>query len=66
MAVYEDADLDLDEGTDLTIWNHNRNSGTASTVLTIETIPESGPKATRYDETQAAGATLIYSKRTCP
>ena len=56
-AIYEAADLDLDEGTDLTVYNRNRNSATASTVTSIETSPEAG-KATSYDETQAAGATL--------
>lgn len=61
MAIYEDADLDVDEGTDLTIYNRNRNSATASVVSTIETAPEAG-KATSYDETQAAGATLDTSK----
>jgi len=57
MAIYEDADLDVDEGTDLTIWNRDRNSLTASTVSSIETTPEVG-KATSYTEAQAAGATL--------
>lgn len=57
MAIYEDADLDVDEGTDLTIWNRDRNSATASVVSTIETVPEAG-KATSYTEAQAAGATL--------
>jgi len=56
-AIYEDADLDLDEGTDLTVWNHDRNSLTASTVLTIETAPDAG-KATSYTEAQISGATL--------
>lgn len=57
MAIYEVADLDVDEGTDLTIYNRDRNSATASTVTTIETTPEAG-KATSYTEAQAAGATL--------
>lgn len=57
MAIYEDADLDLDEGTDLAIYNRDRNSSTASTVLTIETAAEAG-KATSYTEAQLSGATL--------
>jgi len=56
-AIYEVADLDNDEGTDLTIYNRNRNSSTASTVSTVEATPEVG-KATSYNETQLAGATL--------
>ena len=56
-AIYEVADLDVDEGTDLTIYNHDRNSTTPSVVSTIETTPEAG-KATSYTVAQAAGATL--------
>jgi hypothetical protein len=56
-AIYEVADLDVDEGTDLAIYNHNRNSLTASTVSSVETVPEAG-KATSYTVAQAAGATL--------
>jgi len=56
-AIYEVADLDVDEGTDLAIYNHDRNSSTASVVSTIETTPEAG-KATSYTVAQAAGATL--------
>lgn len=57
MAIYEASDLDVDEGSDLTIYNRNRNSATTSVVSTIETVPEAG-KATSFDETQAGGATL--------
>lgn len=56
-SIYENADLDVDEGTDLTIYNRDRNSATASTVSSIETSPEEG-KATSYTEAQLAGATL--------
>lgn len=56
-AIYEVADLDVDEGTDLAIYNRDRNSATVSTVSTIETVPEEG-KATSYTVAQAAGATL--------
>lgn len=57
MAIYEAADLDVDEGTDLAIYNRDRNSATTSVVSTIETTPEAG-KATSYNEAQAGGATL--------
>lgn len=56
-AIYEVADLDVDEGTDLAIYNRDRNSLTASTVSTVETSPEAG-KATSYTEAQLSGATL--------
>lgn len=57
IAIYEGASLDNDEGADLTVYNRDRNSATASTVSSVETVPEVG-KATSYDETQAAGAGL--------
>ena len=65
-TIYEVADLDVDEGTDLVIYNRNRNSSTTSTVSSIETVPEVG-KATSFSVAQAAGATLstatpIYQK----
>jgi len=65
-TVYEIADLDVDEGTQLTIYNRNRNSLTASAVKSIETVPVAN-KATSYTVAQAAGATLsttnpIYQK----
>ena len=61
ITIYEDSDLDVDEGTDLAIYNRDRNSGTASTVLSVETVPEAG-KATSYTVAQAAGATLSTAK----
>ena len=57
IALYEVADLDVNEGTQLTIYNRDRNSGTLSTVTSIETVPVAN-KATSYTETQLAGATL--------
>lgn len=65
-TIYEIADLDVDEGTDLAIYNRDRNNLTLSTVSSIETVPEVG-KATSYTVAQAAGATLstavpIYQK----
>ena len=56
-AVYENPSIDVDEGTQLTIYNRNRNSATASTMSSIETAPVAN-KATSYDETQAAGANI--------
>ncbi len=56
-AAYEASDLDVDEGTDLAIYNRNRNSAAASTVSSVETSPEAG-KATSYLEAQLSGATL--------
>lgn len=55
--LVEAPSTDVDEGTDLTIYNRNRNSPTASGVSTIETVPEVG-KATSYNEAQAAGANI--------
>jgi hypothetical protein len=56
-SIYEVSDLDLDEGTDLAIYNHNRNSSKTSGVLTLETVAETG-EATSFTVAQAAGATL--------
>ena len=65
-TVYEVADLDVDEGTQLAIYNRNRNSDTESAVTSIETVPVAN-KATSFTVVQAAGATLstatpIYQK----
>lgn len=57
MGIYEVADLDVDEGTQLTIYNRDRNSATLSVVTSVETVPVAN-KATSYTEAQAAGATL--------
>jgi hypothetical protein len=57
VSIYEVADLDVNEGTDLAIYNRDRNSLTTSVVSTVETTPEAG-KATSYTEAQLAGATL--------
>jgi len=56
-AVYEDTSIDVDEGTQLTVYNRNRNSVTASTITSIETAPVAN-KATLYTEAQAAGANI--------
>jgi len=57
ISIYEVADLDVDEGTDLAVYNRDRNSLTESEVSSIETAPEAG-KATSYNEAQLAGSTL--------
>ena len=57
IAIYEAADLDVDEGSQLTIYNRDRNSATTSVVTSIETTPVAN-KATSYTEAQLAGATL--------
>jgi hypothetical protein len=57
LAIYEVADLDVDEGTQLAVYNRDRNSATTSVITSIETVPVAN-KATSYNEAQAAGATL--------
>ena len=57
ISLVENPSIDVDEGTDLTIYNRNRNSATASTVLSVENPPVAGG-ATSYNETQAAGANI--------
>lgn len=56
-AIYENTSIDKGEGTDLTIYNRDRNSGNTSTIMTIESPAEVG-KATSYNEAQAAGANI--------
>jgi len=57
VILCENPSIDDDEGTQLTIYNRNRNSGTASTMTSIETVPVAD-KATSYNEVQAAGANI--------
>lgn len=57
VGLYEAPSIDVDEGTQLTIYNRKRSSGTASTILSIETVPVAN-KATSYNEGQAAGANI--------
>lgn len=61
-ALYEAPSIDPDEGTQLTIYNRNRNSSTASTVTSIETVPVVN-KATSFNETQAASANITTTTR---
>jgi len=55
--VYRSPSVDVDEGTQLAIYNHNENSTNTSILTSIETTPVAN-KLTSYDETQAAGANI--------
>jgi len=57
LSIIENPSIDNDEGTDLTVYNRDRNSSTTSGITTIETTPQSG-KATSFNETQAANANI--------
>jgi hypothetical protein len=57
LSIVEAPSIDVDKGTQLTIYNRNRNSATASTVLSIEDTPVAN-KATSYNEAQAADANI--------
>ncbi len=58
--LVEAPSIDVDEGTDLAIFNRDRNSARAAEVSSIETVPEVG-KATSYNEAQAAGANITIN-----
>ena len=60
VGIYENTSIDVDEGTQLTIYNRNRNNATAATVTSIETVPVAN-KATSYTEAQAAGANITLT-----
>ena len=60
VALYENTSIDVDEGTQLTIYNRNRNSATAATILSIETVPVVN-KATSFNEGQAAAANITVT-----
>ena len=57
LSIIESPSIDPNEGTQLTIYNRNRNSTTASTVSSIEGTPVAN-KATSYDDIQSAGANI--------
>jgi hypothetical protein len=61
-ALYEAPSIDVDEGTQLAIFNRNRNSSTTSGLTSIETTPVAN-KLTSYNETQAAGANISTTTR---
>ena len=60
VSLCEAPSIDVDEGTQLTIYNRKRNSVVASTMLSIETAPVAN-KATSYDEAQAAAANITVT-----
>ena len=57
MAIYETTSITAGAGTQLTIYNRERNSVLTSLVTSIEATPVVN-KATSYDETQAAAASI--------
>ena len=59
-SLYENTSIDVNEGTDLTIWNRNRNSATVSTLLSIESPAVAG-NLTSYNEAQAVGANITIT-----
>jgi len=56
-SIAENTSIDVDEGTQLAIYNKNRNSTKTSGVTSIETTPVAN-KATSFNETQAANANI--------
>ncbi len=56
----ENPSIDADEGTEVTIYNHNRNSGNGSGMLSIEGTPAAG-EMTSYNEAQAADANISFT-----
>ncbi len=57
VLLCENTSIDVGEGTEITIYNRNRNSTNTSTVSSIEATPSAG-EATSYNEVQAAGANI--------
>ena len=57
ISLYEISDLDVDEGSQLVIYNRDRNSIKTSSISSVETTPVIN-KATSYNEAQLAGASL--------
>jgi len=58
VGFYEAPSIDVDEGTELAIYNHNRTkTATTSIISSIATTPVVN-KATSYNETQAASANI--------
>ena len=61
VGLYEVPSIDVDEGTELAIYNHNRTkTATESIVSSIATVPVVN-KATSYNEVQAAGANITLT-----
>ena len=57
ISIVENPTITVDQGTQLTIYNRDRNSATASGVTSIEAVPVAN-KATSYNEEQAAAANI--------
>ena len=57
MAIYESPSLTAGAGTQLAVYNRERNSTNTSLVTSIEATPVVN-KATSFDETEAAAASL--------
>ncbi len=61
LRIVEEPSVDLDEGTDLKVFNRHRgNTSPNSLIATIETAPTIG-FATSYTDVQAAGANISIS-----
>ncbi len=56
-GIYENTSIDVDEGTQLTLYNRNRNSANTSALTSIEAAPVAN-KATSFNEAQAAAANI--------
>ncbi len=59
LRIVEAPSVDLDEGTDLAVFNRDRSGGN-STIATIETTPDPN-LAYSYTDVQAAGANITIS-----
>lgn len=57
VSIAEATSIDVGEGTDLTIYNHDRNSSRTSLLSTVESTPEVG-KLTSFNESQASTSNL--------
>jgi hypothetical protein len=57
LSIIEAPSIDVDEGTQLTIYNRNRSNSKTSVVSSIENPPVVN-KVTSYDDLQSAGANI--------
>jgi hypothetical protein len=57
-TIYEASALDVGEGTQLTVYNRNRNSSKTSDITSVEATPVVN-KATSFSVVQAASANLV-------
>ncbi|MGW8161037.1 MAG: hypothetical protein ACWGN1_02195 [Desulfobulbales bacterium] len=56
-VVYRSPSIDVNEGTDLAVYNRNENSSNTSILTSVENPAVAG-NITSYNETQAAGANI--------